>query len=67
MSGESIDREIERIILERDFGGWTPETAAAAWRLRDEWEADMERRGRLIAEWMRARRSRRAYHGKIPG
>ena len=42
-----IEREIERIIAERDFGGWDAESLATVMRARDEWEANNERGARL--------------------
>ena len=39
-----IEREIERIIRERDFGGWDAESLAAVKQAAAEWAADMARR-----------------------
>ena len=56
---KNIEREIERIIAERDFGGWTKENAAAFERRRQAWLADCDRRAALKEAVKKSRYKRR--------
>ena len=56
---QNIEREIERIIVERDFGGWDAASLARVMRAAEEWEANNERRAQLREKVKNSRYKRR--------
>ena len=56
---QNIEREIERIIAERDFGGWDADSLARVMRAAEEWEANNERRAQLREKVKNSRYKRR--------
>ena len=54
-----IEREIERIIAERDFGGWDADSLTVVKQALAEWEANNERRAKLRESVKNSRYNRR--------